>query len=314
MGLITKQDTQVLKGAAIAMVVVQHIGQIFHINAVNPLGPVGVFIFLFLSGFGLSCSYVAKGRTDYFKKKLFKIYFPYAIAMVLFLVWTVIIKSPVDFVTAIQYFVLLKLPQTSYWYMLLLFYWYIMFYFLTYIFDKDKALLTSLMVGTAAIILIKNFNRLYVWQFASFPLGIIAAKYSNQVRKIVKPLKSIRGGVFIISLVVAMVILKKMPFVEEHELGVMDTVLQIAITWCIGGWCLLFRRRIAGIRIMGTVLLKLGGISYEIYLAHVIGMDWLRETNPTERIGVYIAVTVITIIIIKLSEIVLLHIRCGEKR
>lgn len=56
--MASKEDTQILKGLAISMVIVQHLGQVFHIVALNPLGPIGVCIFLFISGYGLSCSYI----------------------------------------------------------------------------------------------------------------------------------------------------------------------------------------------------------------------------------------------------------------
>ena len=48
--MISKEETQLLKGLAIIMVLVEHLGQVLHISALNPLGPVGVCIFLFVSG------------------------------------------------------------------------------------------------------------------------------------------------------------------------------------------------------------------------------------------------------------------------
>ena len=48
--MITKEETQLLKGIAILLVVFEHIGQVFHLSVLNPLGPIGVCLFLFVSG------------------------------------------------------------------------------------------------------------------------------------------------------------------------------------------------------------------------------------------------------------------------
>lgn len=67
--MISKEDTQLLKGLAILMVIVEHLGQVLHIAALNPLGPIGVCLFLFISGYGLSYSYEKNGRNGYLKKE-----------------------------------------------------------------------------------------------------------------------------------------------------------------------------------------------------------------------------------------------------
>ena len=51
--MISKEDTRILKGLAISIVIVEHLGRVLHIGALNPLGPIGVFLFFFISGYGL---------------------------------------------------------------------------------------------------------------------------------------------------------------------------------------------------------------------------------------------------------------------
>ena len=86
--MISKEDTQLLKGLAIMMVIIQHIGQILHISVLNPLGPIGVCLFLFISGYGLSFSYEKNGRSGYFVKRVLKVYIPYLVSIALFCVWS----------------------------------------------------------------------------------------------------------------------------------------------------------------------------------------------------------------------------------
>lgn len=296
-GLISRDETNALKGIAILMVIVEHIGQAFNIGMMNPLGPIGVCLFLFLSGYGLSRSYQDKGRNKYFQKKIIKVYIPYVVAVIIFLIWSVVICEPKSITTALQYFVLLKLPQGSYWYLILLFYWYVVFYFLTFAFKSDKKLVLLMVLASVGIIWIKDFNRLYVWQFCSFPLGVIAAKYPSNTDRVFSPSKHriIRGGVLI--LIIIFIVLKKTPYVEQNELGIADTLLQIGITLTISYMILSLRDILLlgsyhGIKIKAvTKLISLAGVvSYELYLAHVIPLDYLKRNPSVNSLCVYITV------------------------
>lgn len=42
--IISRQTGSLLKGMAIIMIIVQHLGQAYKIGFINPLGPIGVFI------------------------------------------------------------------------------------------------------------------------------------------------------------------------------------------------------------------------------------------------------------------------------
>ena len=179
--MISKEDTQILKGLAISMVIVEHLGQVFRIAALNPLGPIGVCLFLFVSGYGLSCSYKKNGRNKYFSKRVLKVYIPYLASIVLFSIWSYCIGNTLTVRAIFDYAVLKDLPQGSFWYLQLLFYWYVAFYFLTFLFDNEKALITVLCIVTLGITVYSRFNRLYVWQIASFPAGIMASKHKELI-------------------------------------------------------------------------------------------------------------------------------------
>lgn len=182
-GIISRKQTKILKGIAISAVVVQHIGQAFHIGIVNPLGPLGVFLFLFLSGYGMSCSYEANGRKKYFQKKLIKVYLPYCFTVMLFLIWMLSRNIEIEPSLIGRYLILWSLPQGSYWYLVLMFYWYVVFYLLTFCYDNDKILVPLLFAASALIIILQRFSRVYVWQFFSFPMGVMYAKHSDMLQR-----------------------------------------------------------------------------------------------------------------------------------
>lgn len=300
--LISKEETKILKGIAILMVVVEHIGQVLDIGIVNPLGPIGVFLFLFLSGYGLTCSYQLKGRVGFLQKRVLKVYLPYAFTVLLFVGWCYLINMYHSISEIVQYFVLVKLPQGSYWYLVLLFYWYIIFYISTYYMNALLKMGMIFIVATLVIIVVHDFNRLFIWQFASFPAGVIYAKKAEVARIIEYRIKNFRGGILFLIVAVVMVGLKKMPYVEARELGMVDTLLQIGITWTIGGFVLIFREIFIRVGWIKKVLLLIGGISYELYLAHVLPLDYLKVSPSGGRMIIYVIALIIIVILLEVQK------------
>lgn len=181
--MISKEKTQILKGLAISMVIIDHLGQVFHIYALNLLGVIGVCIFLFISGYGLSCSYKKNGRSRYFLKRILKVYIPYLVSIALFSIRSYCIGNTLTARSILGYMVLRDLPQGSFWYLQLLFYWYVVFYFLTFLFNNEKILVIALCIATIGITIYSGFNRLYVWQIASFPAGIVVFKHKELIER-----------------------------------------------------------------------------------------------------------------------------------
>lgn len=103
------------------------------------------------------------------------------------------------------------------------------------------------------------------------------------------------------------IVLKKMPYVENRELGIADTLLQIGITYSLGVLILLKRSFFEMLPGIGAVLVWIGGISYELYLAHVIALDYLKENPFGIYILIYFAVTIVSLIIIVLCNRVILN-------
>lgn len=272
--MISKEDTQILKGLAISMVIVEHLGQVLHIGALNPLGPIGVCLFLFISGYGLSCSYKKNGRNKYFSKRILKVYIPYLASIAIFSIWSYFIGKTLTVKAIFGYAILKELLQGSFWYLQLLFYWYVVFHFLTFLYDNEKALVTALCVATLVITVYSGFNRLYVWQFASFPAGVMVSKHKELIDR---TSKNAGGGGLLLATAVIMVVLKKTQYVELHELGVADTLLQIGVTWCLSIFMFYVVDFLKRTNFLKKVILLIGNISYELYLAHVLFLDWLNE-------------------------------------
>lgn len=311
MELISRRESQTLKGIAILMVVVEHIGQAYHVGVVNPLGPIGVFLFLCLSGYGITCSYYKNGLKRYFSKKIVKVYVPYAFTIILFLLWRLSINELPSVNLSIRYFILSELPQGSYWYLILIFYWYIVFFLLSSLLKKWPLIMFLMLAASFLISLLEGFSRGYVWQFVSFPLGVYIGKREAEFLKIEKA-KRIKIGWFLIAIGVISVVIKKLPYVEMHELGMADTALQIVLTLSLGGWLILNRAYFTEIKLFKQVFYLVGAVSYELYLSHAIALDWLKEDATVGKLLIYFIVTFVGMIIINVLNRTIA--RLGSKR
>ena len=293
---MSKKGTLSLKGLAILMIIVQHLGQNYHVGVVNPLGPIGVFIFLFCSGYGLQQSYKISGTKRYFRKKLVKVYIPFLVSILLFCVFTKILKLHVD-INIFNFMFLIDLPQGSFWYLRLQFYWYFVFWILKNLKIPNKANTICMMGLSVLTIFLSSFNALYIWQVFSFPMGVIAADYMKSKIVISKKI------VGIVLIFISSVIVKKLPIVDGNELGLADISCGLIMT--ITGAVLLIEL-VKRIKVKNSNLLvfeKVGGYSYELYLSHILFLDYLKSSG---NIATYLFITLFCFVILAiLNKIVL---------
>ena len=297
MNEISLRESKSLKGIAIIMVVISHVVPIYGLNFVNILGAVGVALFLFLSGYGLERSFEKKGLKDYFSKKLMKVYIPYIIAILLFLLWAVCIGIHTPIVTALKYCVLIELPQGSYWYLIILSFYYVVFYFACKIENKYIQLVV-LLLSSFVLIATKDFNRGYLWQFATFPGGVFYARMNSL--QLENRNKKLAESLLVIILSVSG-LLKKIPMVESNELGFFDTILQIIIVYSFGALMIFLRAFLNR-----KIFIWIGGISYAIYLSHCIPLDWLMKNGGLKNLFIYLTVVCFCTLIIELFNVCVL--------
>ncbi|MEW4354715.1 acyltransferase family protein [Streptococcus pneumoniae] len=288
--LFSLEDTFILKGAAIFLIFCQHIGQAYNISILNPLGPVGVCLFLFLSAYGLSYSYDHKGSQYYFLNKIVKVYIPYILIVCIYVIWNFFLDKMTDMETFLNYLMLIQLPQASYWYLILMFWWYLVFYFYICILEKtkDKYYIPKYIDYLICIVLslvisfLMNMDRLFIWQIFSFPLGIVAYNFEKQgkVTLIVDRIRKKSLSVLLVSVSICLIILKRTSYIQRHELGFADTIIQIILTLVLSSLVIVFEKNLKGFQVLSKlkiIFFRIGIISYEIYLSHALLLDSLKK-------------------------------------
>ena len=208
--------TQELKGLGILTVVFAHFAYMLVTNAeflfpLSIIAGVGVDLFLFMSGYGLSVGMLKRPMPvlDFYKRRLIKIFIPFWIALIFIFAADAIflqINYPVPYMiqsflgwfpTAIGF----GDVNSPFWYIT----WMIMFYALyPIVFSAKKPWLSALILAVIATLLgVYNpldmgDNWLHRLHTLAFPLGIVAAwllmETKDKENKLVTTLKNFRNN------------------------------------------------------------------------------------------------------------------------
>ena len=132
---IEKSTTEFLKGIAIFLVILGHMGYIYR------GGTWGVSLFLILSGYGIFKSFLKNGTKDFLKKRLLKVFLPYLL-VTLFVLSYSFLRYRIGRKTII--FSLLGIDfgflcDPTMWYISFIFVQYLIFYLSTFLFRKLKS-------------------------------------------------------------------------------------------------------------------------------------------------------------------------------
>ena len=186
--------TTELKGAAILMIVISHIGY-FLVNDHRFLWPlsimagVGVNLFLFLSGFGLAASGLQRDLTpwQFYQRRLLKLFTPFWLALVVFLAADFFILGKAysgaftlkAFLGIFTHADLYNDLNSPFWYFTFILFYYLLF---PLVFSKKRPWLGAIILLVAGEALVRwepaflnNVMHLYKVHTIAFPLGVLAA-------------------------------------------------------------------------------------------------------------------------------------------
>ena len=163
---LSKALTTNLKGIAILLIVVSHIGDGgFHHRVFVPLGGIGVAIFLILSGYGLMESYKLKGLDNYFNNRVMRLFIPY-------IIW---ISAYVLIMSCIGQSV--GLSEIRYWFVEYISLWYVAFFFTFKYFNRYRWTI----FGLIALLSFWILPCLQAQQSLSFITGIAISEYKGKI-------------------------------------------------------------------------------------------------------------------------------------
>ena len=165
-GLLCRNHTDFLRGMAILIIMMMHSSCSAGQRVFTPLGGIGVALFLVLSGYGLRESFAKKGLNGFWKKKMSRIFVPYAF----FIILKTCITGKYEYFLSLQFLFDILCIKSSYWFISFIVYNYIAFWIVYRIkgFYKYRYFV-FFMIG---LFFFCFDNRIHAEQALSFPTGL----------------------------------------------------------------------------------------------------------------------------------------------
>lgn len=255
--LLSFDNTTVMRGIAILMVVIHHLSLWFGTNILTSWGGGGVAIFMILSGYGLTMSYQKSGVKRFWWKRFVGIFIPWLVVIILTM-------QPWNLIDHQWFWEYLFFIDHGPWYMQYLFVWYILF-FVAHC-SQWTYHIRWYIIGIAALTMFLFWSPLQQEQSLCFPLGMWIGEHYEQVQK---PRKRSYLKLSVVAAIVAVAALgaKQIPYIRSDISSwtfitlqvILKTSMAIAVMAAVP-----FLTRIKNSRF----LLFTGVISYEMYLIH----------------------------------------------
>lgn len=185
--MISREQTEKLKGLAIILVMIGHLITANKLSLpmqMNSFATFSVSIFLILSGYGLTKSYIDKGINHFFKKRFLNVYVPFVIASVItFSILGYTYSSLSELIKTVTFNQLnLKLDGTM-WFIYFIFCWYFVFWliFSLKISIHNKSIFIFIFSILLYFLIQRVPYKIISYQFTlhsfSFPIGVLIAIY-----------------------------------------------------------------------------------------------------------------------------------------
>lgn len=239
-------QTNIIKGIAILLVLLGHL------NIVDKGGCYGVTLFLFISGYGLMCSYIKNGLSQFWRKRIKGVWIPYLLVTILWIIIDYFCGTIYNLPTMISSLLgLNNVVDITMWYIKFLIYWYLLF-FLIFKFVKNNNFKIIFLLGAAVFcfLLCKiNFFAPYsegAVYFIFFPLGVIYKFFEER-------LENVKYNYDLPVLLLLLIFIKRTDTISIVVSNLFFCYLVIKIV-------------LISDSIKNKLLVFLGNVSYEIYL------------------------------------------------
>ena len=288
---MSKDHTSMIKGIAILMVILNHMGGKFGIRYLTPLGGIGVAMFLICSGYGLVISYKKNGIKNYWSKKIIGVLIPYIIIEILIAFF----RQNNTIINIIGDLLIIGSKHPYGWYLKYLLFLYVVFYALAKLDLLSKSKLGLFYI--LSILIVMSRNQLWAEQALSFTLGVTIAYYKDNIICIIRNNKFI--PFILLSIGILFLGIKQINIFRESPYIIFN-VIQLIMKLSIACSIMIYIYKYI-IFIKCNIFIKLGNLSYILYLVHAYTIKILLNLN-------YINILIFLIGTIVLAKILKIYV------
>jgi peptidoglycan/LPS O-acetylase OafA/YrhL len=257
------------------MIFISHLGNFSGVRYFTPLAPLGVSLFLICSGYGLSESFNKAALTNFMRKRIKRLFYPYWLILFFYVGALLLMQSPASFRQTGLYAVLWELPTGMYWYLQFIVFWYILFYSCCRIMTDIQHRVAALCAVSVLVVMISN-NPLMTEQAFFFPLGAALSLKKIYIERLLQQKRTALVSVIGLGVAaLALLMLKQLPPVRA-ELGSQAVYLLVQTPMLAAGSLAIIvgANKIVPLQYFEGIAF-LGNYSYEIYLTHAILLQFI---------------------------------------
>lgn len=269
--------SNIIKGICISVIVLHHVSQSFSspglLRPFLDFGYLGVSVFLFLSGYGLTSSFVRKkSLADFAKARLMKVYLPFFILSNIYILTCVLIGNDlrVDFFSFLLFSFGFYIINESYWFVYFIFLSYFIFY-VSFRFLKAEIKVISFMILIFIIYWIFCFLLgIGKWWYTTcfcFPLGVFFVLKKEKIHFL---LMTYLPFCIFLSLFIMLLSITFAMNSSSFLASVGKTISSLSFV-------LIFYILVSLVTFKSKLLYLLGNYSYEIYLTHVLILAFISN-------------------------------------
>lgn len=275
----TKNDTSIVKGIAILIVIISHwyryaaVESRFHF--IYHLGFYGAALFSFMSGYGVYKSYVNRGfYKNWMVKKILYVYIPYIIICV---VANIVVykyyKFDISFLWGAG-------KDFTMWYVPWIMIFYILFRLVYGLniskITKNIMLIIAYYVITQSLISLTNISSVWYTCNGALVAGVIISEYTTITSKRKSLMSMLLGIVSSMLFAYLGIVTDNKNYYCIHGWAVIIS----GVAFCISLYCLMIvLSNIIENTYLGNILASIGGISYYVYITHMKVLYFLSESN-----------------------------------
>lgn len=278
--IIDRNNSQALKAVCCVLIVLHH-SVLYHTTLYGEgiygvfldgffkciCGYVPVAIFFFLSAYGITESENIQhlGWRDFLKRRMCRVYVPFVLTNILFLVGLAFCKK-LEYSDTLLSIVGIKLIDIVTWFVPVLLLFYIFAYILTYVKQRRYKTVGMVLLTIAYVasgITIFNIPFYAIVSVPAFVIGYVSSLYKSEINAVLKHI-SIRYVVMTVSLILVVVLSAMM----MQYIKVSDNAYHFVVAANNVFISLLLVAVFTGRKIAWFRLDWLGKISYEVYLVH----------------------------------------------
>lgn len=271
--LFQKHNTTIYKGVAILLVILCHFMGKFGGGIVwfTPLGGIGVSIFLIVSGYGLSISWLTSRHANWWRKRIIAVFLPYILCQLIFY-WPFHNFSVLSFVLDI---LLINPKYINGWYLSYILMWYVLFYATMRMKIKHSYKPYILLaISILSFFVFSKLSPIRAEQSLSFIIGVFFAEFnkSEVIHKFIKW----RYSFALLAIGILSLAIKQTSFIRSANCFIYSFVEMGIKLPCALGIILFVFLLLKQINFKSIYLTGL--ISYELYLIHGYILEFVPET------------------------------------